>query len=120
MIEQGQDVTVIKVNLDGRVVKKTGNNCLVEVGKSREWIAEEYLYGKGYIVFDKATDKAANNKVYKNLFDAVDAEEDMGYDSLTAQYQNTENHENLTLVSLELEVWEVNPIGEKIRKVQLV
>ena len=75
------------------------------------------LIGRKYALFNKQR-KQVNKDVFFNLKDAIDAEEDCGYDELSAQY-HAANGEPNELVAQAIEVWEINDIGEPINKVEI-
>lgn len=112
MVKAGQDVYVTNPEVpevEGRCIKIRGNECLVQLGKRNVWMAMEYLQARQYIIFDVSTNLPVDDDIYKNVYDAVDAEEDFGYDILEMGEEPPH-----------MEVWEVNTIGEKVRKVELV
>lgn len=111
MVTAGQDVFIQREDvfaLEGRCLRVSGEKCLIQMGKVNQWFEQRSLEGRQWIIFDASTGQPADETVYKNLRDAIDAEEDFAYDILEMGEE-----------PLLMEVWEVNTIGEKMNKVVL-
>ena len=90
-----------------RVKLDSGVNCLYN---------ESQLIGRRYALFNKQGQRTNETVVYGNVKDALDAEEDKCYDSLSDQYHAADGIPD-ELVAVAVEVWEINEMGKPINKV---
>jgi hypothetical protein len=90
------------------------NFCRVEnsTTRVRTMYPEAVLIGRRYMMFDKLGN-AIEGKIFYSKQEAIDAEEDLGYDNLSTQYHAADG-KPLVLISDEIEVWEVNDGGVRI------
>ena len=121
-VKPGQDVYILTCDdeiKEGVVVEcgsfpnGTENFCRVENNKHvRTMYPEALLIGRRYGLFNRQG-VLIEGKIFYSKQEAIDGEEDFGYETLEAQYHAADG-KPVVLISDVIEVWEINDAGERI------
>lgn len=113
LLDTAEDLFEGRITHCGSYPSSTENVYRVELKKKvRSLYKESSLIGRRFGLFDKQG-RMIEGKIFNNKQDAIDAEDDYGYDSLSAQYHAADGKpDNLTAETIE--VWEINEAGVRI------
>lgn len=112
MFVKGQEVYIGFVESEGEIISFSSakGEYLVKLSSGvYSYYPENEITPLCYVILDKATGENILDQTYNTRQAAIDDEEDLGYDMLEIEQEPPA-----------MEVWLVNQLGDKLRKVELV